>query len=106
MAKPSLDLLSRQVRISISVEETRFGREQRARAVHLDRAAFQNHPRVKNRKSEKFRYARRQSIIKREGRIFVSPRVVIPVDHGEFWIANARGKRRGHIADTDTPPRP
>ena len=38
--KTLLDFITTQIRISIRVEQTRFGREQRAGAVHFNCAAF------------------------------------------------------------------
>src|SRR5205807_50435 len=76
----------------------RFTGEERARAVHFDRAAFQNHPRIKNRGFQDLGHARRHDFIEIERRIFISPCVVIPIDDREFWIDIARQKNRAVIA--------
>src|SRR5437660_12686980 len=49
IAQPFLDLLTREIWISVLIQKTRFAGEERARAVHFDRAAFQNHSRIKDR---------------------------------------------------------
>src|SRR5437763_756366 len=80
--------------ISVLIKKARFTGEERARAVHFDRAAFQNHPRIKNRGFQDLGHARRHDFIEIERRIFISPCIVIPIDDREFWIDIARQKNR------------
>ena len=92
------DCVATQSRIPIWIEQTRFGREQRGGTIHLDRAAFQDHARIKNRNIEKLRETCRHNFIKIERRILVSPGIVIPVSNCELWLAIAGQKNWPVIA--------
>src|SRR5712691_12697019 len=81
-----LNLFAAELRIAIWIQETRFGGKQCARSIHVDRAAFQNHARIKNRHIENLRHTRRHNFVEIEWRIFVPPGVIIPIDHRKFWI--------------------
>ena len=90
IAQSLFNLIALQIRITIFVEETRFTREQRARAVHFNRAAFQNHPRVKNRNIQDFADTGRHNFIEVAGRIFPAPGVVIPIHDGKARLLISR----------------
>ena len=98
VAQPLFNFGARAVWIAVLIKKARFAGEERACAVHFDRAAFQNHPRIKNRGFQDLGHARRHDFIEIERRIFISPCVVIPIDDREFWIDIARQKSRAVIA--------
>ena len=54
IAQSLFDLSAASVGIAVWIKQTRFGSEQGAGAVHIDRAAFQNHVRIENRQSPSF----------------------------------------------------
>src|SRR4029077_11684658 len=86
VAKALLDFSAREFGVAVFIEKTRFAGEKRPRPIDLDRASFQNHPRIKNRDFQDLSNARRNDFIQVERRIFISPGIVIPIDDGELWI--------------------
>ena len=94
IAQPLLNLLPRKLRIAIWIEQTSFGGEQRACAVHLDRAAFQYHVRIINRQTQRLCHARRDDLIEIARRILAAPGIVIPIDHRQSRILGAGQKNR------------
>src|SRR5205807_2857453 len=98
IAQPLFNFGARAVWIAVHIKKARYASEERACAVHFDRAAFQNHLRIKNRDLQDLGHARRNDFIQIERRIFISPRIVIPVNDREFWIDIARQKNRTMIA--------
>src|SRR5207249_11145070 len=54
IAEPALDLRFGEARIAVGIEETLLAGEQRPRAVHLDAAPLEHHPRAQHRQAELF----------------------------------------------------
>ena len=68
------------------------------RAVHIDRAAFQNHSAIVNGKIERRAHACWHDIIQIEWRILAAPGVVTPIDNRQLRILLARQENRTVIA--------
>ena len=70
----------------------------RAGAVHIDRAALQNHARIKDRQPRFLSDARRDHFIEIARRILAAPGVVIPIDDRQPRLLLARQENRAVIA--------
>ncbi len=92
------DLRLRELRVAVPIEQTRFAGEQGTRAVHIDRATFKNHARVKNRDLENFCDTSWYDLIEIAGRILASPGIVIPIDDGQSRVVFSRHKNWPVIA--------
>ena len=97
-AQHGFDLGSAQVGVAIRVQQTLLGREHHAGAVHVDRAAFENHRRGKPRDAERFGHLPAHDPIEIVRRVFPAPGVVLEVE-GKAWLrALPRHENRAVVA--------
>ena len=89
IAQALLDIVARKIGIPILIQEAGLSRKLCAAAVHVYRAAFEDHVRIKNRQFQDFSEACRHDFIEIKRRVFVSPCVVTPVHYDKSRIANA-----------------
>jgi len=68
--------------VAVGIEETGLGRDERAPAVHVDRAALQDDPGRVHRQAQLGGDARGDHVVEVVGRVFAAPGVVAPVHDG------------------------
>src|SRR6059036_3217063 len=84
IAQVLLDLLLRQLRIAVRIQQTGFGGQQRAAAVDFDRPAFQDDPGREHRQLPQFCDVLGNRVVEVERRVTAAPGVVGPIRDGAF----------------------
>ncbi len=78
------DLAAREVLVAVGIEQTLFGRQKSAGAVHVDGAAFENNTRIETAVVlQSFQFID-DAVVAREIRIFASPGVECPFCKSDF----------------------
>src|SRR5258705_398213 len=86
VAEVAFHVLTREGGVAIGIEQARFGREDAAAAVAVDRAPFEDDPRHEAAAALQLGDPPRHLVIEIEWRILAAPSVVFPIDQGRFWI--------------------
>ena len=91
VAEIPFDVVLRELRIAVGIEQAGFGREDAAAAVAVDRTPFEDDAGDEAAAILQLGDAARDLIIEIERRIFAAPGVVVPVDEGSGFRLSAFG---------------
>ncbi len=91
VAENPLDVRAVELRIAVRVQQALLGREQRARAVHLDRPAFEHDAGLREaRHVERSRHHPANLPVEVERRILAAPRVVVEIEREPRRVSAGR----------------
>ena len=93
-----LHVLTAELRIAILIEQALLGRQHAAESVEVDRAPFEDDPRLEAAKLQALIDSLRHDVVVIERRILAAPGVVAPIDQHRLAPLRADEKHRPMIA--------